>query len=66
MDNAIWAIWYDLKDGEDLEYINWTHNEYLPMIQSQTGCLWAARYKAGVSEGSGMKTIRDNLPRAKE
>jgi len=66
MDNAIWAIWYDLKDGEDLDYIDWMHNEYLPMIQSQSGCLWAAHYKAGASEGSGMKSIRDNLPRAKE
>jgi len=42
MDNAIWAIWYDLKDGEDKDYINWMHKDYLPMIQSQTGCLWAA------------------------
>ena len=66
MDNAIWAIWYDLEDNNDQEYFDWMHNDYLPFIQSKTGCLWAAHYKAGANEGTGMKAIRDNLPRAND
>ena len=49
MDNAIWAIWYDLEDNNDQEYFDWMH-DYLPFIQSKTGCLWA-HYKAGANEG---------------
>ena len=26
MDNAIWAIWYDLEDNNDQEYFEWMHN----------------------------------------
>ena len=66
MDDAIWAIWYDLEDNNDQEYFDWMHNDYLPFIQSKTGCLWAAHYKAGANEGTGMKAIRDNLPRVSD
>jgi hypothetical protein len=64
MDNAIWAIWYDLPDQDNTDYFNWMHNDYLPSIQQKPGCLWAAHYKAGGKEGDGMKNIRDNLPSA--
>jgi hypothetical protein len=66
MDNAIWAIWYDLKKEQEEDYLEWMHGTYLPKIQSETGCLWVAHYKAGAKEGSGMKSIRDKLPRASE
>ena len=66
MDNAIWAIWYDLNDKDTSGYLDWMHNDYLPRLQSSPGCLWAAHYKAGAKEGSGMQSIRDNLPRAQD
>ena len=66
MDNAIWAIWYDIEKDQEHEYLEWMHKTYLPKIQSEAGCLWVAHYRAGANEGEGMKSIRDNLPRSSD
>ena len=50
MDNAIWAIWYDIEKEHEPAYLEWMHKIYLPKIQSEAGCLWVAHYRAGANE----------------
>ena len=47
MDRGIWAIWYELADGERSEYLDWFHNAHIPEKLSRPGYLWAAHYELG-------------------
>ncbi len=45
MDRGIWAVWYDLpEEGED-EYISWLHEAHIPQALARPGYLWAAHVK---------------------
>ena len=45
MDRGIWAVWYDLpEEGED-EYISWLHEAHIPQALRRPGYLWAAHVK---------------------
>ena len=63
MDQAVWAIWYDLQDQTQSEYIDWLHKEYLPILQSRPGFTWAAHYQ---SQGGGadMEKVRNTFPKS--
>jgi len=63
MDNGIWATWYDLGKGDNSDYFGWLNEEYLPSLQARPGYAWAAHYKAGAKEGSGMGDVRKRLGR---
>ena len=45
MDRSLRIVWYDLPQGKDKQYLKWLHSHYLPLIQSQSGIMWAANYK---------------------
>tara|TARA_Y100000590_G_scaffold468724_1_gene652790 strand:+ start:489 stop:1229 length:741 start_codon:yes stop_codon:yes gene_type:complete len=46
MDKGIYAIWYDLKEEDEKEYLSWLHEEYLPKnVLKRSGYLWAASYE---------------------
>jgi hypothetical protein len=42
MDRGIWATWYDLREADRPEYLEWLHGLYLPAMLSRPGYLWAA------------------------
>lgn len=63
MDNGIWATWYDLGDGDNSDYFGWLNEEYLPSLRARPGYAWAAHYKGGAKEGSGMGDVRSRLGR---
>jgi hypothetical protein len=48
VDKAIWATWYDLPAGTEMEFGDWLHKEYLPQLLGRAGFLWTAHYKAGL------------------
>ena len=64
MDQAVWAIWYDLQDHTQTEYIEWLHKEYLPNLQMRPGFTWAAHYR---SQGGGtdMEKVRNTFPKSR-
>ena len=45
MENAIWAIFYDVPDDIRSAYLDWFHNVHLPQTLSRPGYLWAAHYE---------------------
>ena len=45
MDRALWAIWFDLKPEHVDDYLNWSHDEYLPALRARPGVVWTAQYK---------------------
>jgi len=45
-DPAIWATWYDLKDGAREDYLAWAHERYIPAQLARPGFLWAAHYES--------------------
>jgi len=63
MDNGIWATWYDLGDGDNSDYFGWLNEEYLPSLRARPGYAWAAHYKGGAKEGTGMGDVRKRLGR---
>ena len=44
MDRGIWAIWYDIADGNKAEYLDWFHRVHIPEKLSRPGYVWAAHY----------------------
>lgn len=63
MDNGVWAVWYDLPEGDNSDYFDWLHNTYLPSVRARPGFAWAAHYQAGGAEGAAMNAVRDTLGR---
>jgi hypothetical protein len=49
MDRAIWAVWYDLSDEAEDEYLSWLHHEYIPQLKQRPGVTWVAHYKNATS-----------------
>ena len=45
MDRGIWAIWYDLPEHGEDEYLKWLHERYIPEALSRHGYLWAAHVR---------------------
>ena len=41
MDRGICAIWYDLPEDGQEEYLSWLNNEYIPEMLKRPGYLWA-------------------------
>ncbi|MBL6959018.1 MAG: hypothetical protein ISR52_08555 [Rhodospirillales bacterium] len=46
MNEGIWAIWYDLPESGNDDYISWLHENYLPDTLKRPGIAWAAHYQA--------------------
>jgi hypothetical protein len=44
MDDTLQAEWYDLKDGERQEFLDWLHGTHLPRVQARNGILWVGHY----------------------
>jgi hypothetical protein len=63
MDNGIWAVWYDLPDGDNSDYFDWLDSTFLPSVRARPGFLWAAHYAAGAAEGPMMGQVRRSLGR---
>jgi hypothetical protein len=53
-DRGLWISWYDVADEARADYLNWTHNVYLPALLQRPGYLWAAHYQTV----ERMQTIR--------
>jgi len=64
MDNGIWAVWYDLPEGDNSDYFDWLHGACLPALRARPGFLWSAHYRAGGAEGAMMSDLRGSLARA--
>jgi hypothetical protein len=64
MDNAILAVWYDLPNFDNTDYIDWLHGDYLPDLRTRPGFLWTAHYRTGGDEGPAMNTVRGALGRS--
>jgi len=63
-DRGIWAIWYELPDGEARsEYLDWFHRSHIPEKLSRPGYLWAAHYELGHG-GSHFQKVVDRLVHA--
>jgi hypothetical protein len=50
-DRGIWAIWYELPDAHESEYLDWFHHVHVPDKLSRPGYLWAAHYELGHGGG---------------
>ena len=46
-DRGIWAIFYDVGDADQAEYLDWFHRVHMPEKLSRPGYLWAAHYELG-------------------
>ena len=44
MDQAIWAIWYDLDDADRAPFLDWLHAKYLPALALSPAFTWVAQY----------------------
>lgn len=49
MERAVWAVWYDLREGSSPEYLDWMHGEYLPWLKQRPGVAWVAHYENATS-----------------
>ncbi|MBM3357969.1 MAG: hypothetical protein FJY54_09615 [Betaproteobacteria bacterium] len=47
MDRGIWAISYELPEGDKSEYLAWFHDVHIPEKLLRPGYLWAAHYDLG-------------------
>jgi len=65
MDQAIWATWYDLPEGDKQNYLNWLHQCHLPELLQRPGYIWAAHYEI-TGGGESMQVISDRLVRPDE
>lgn len=45
MDQAIWAIVYDLGETSSTQYMDWFHGEHIPEKLARPGYAWAAHYR---------------------
>jgi hypothetical protein len=50
MDRAIWAVWYDLPQGDHGDYLAWMHEEYLPWLKQKPGVAWVAHYRNATNQ----------------
>jgi len=51
MDRGIFALWYDLPEDGEEEYLSWFHEAHLPeLLSKREDYCWAAHYK---NEGGG-------------
>ena len=51
MDRGIFALWYDLPEDGEEEYLSWFHEVHLPeLLSKREDYCWAAHYK---NEGGG-------------
>ncbi len=58
MDRGIWAVWYDLRDEDRQNFIDWLHQRYMPFLNAVNGHAWAAHYAVGM-ESDDVKTMDD-------
>ena len=65
MDNAIFAVFYDLSEGSRDKYLSWFHEIHIPELCSLYGCLWAAHYEAAPS-GQRFQKVLDALGRSND
>lgn len=65
MDNAIWAVYYNLLDTNRERYLNWFHGEHLPELLSRSGYLWGAHYEF-VPRTSRFQKVFETLRRSDE
>ena len=53
MDRGIFALWYDLPEDGEEEYLSWFHEVHLPeLLSKREDYCWAAHYK---NEGGGAR-----------
>lgn len=50
MDQAIWAIVYDISEAARAEYMDWFHGEHMPEKLARPGYVWAAHYHLMASD----------------
>lgn len=60
MDNAIWALFYDISPEDKAEYLHWFHSQHIPDKLQRDGYLWAAHYQV-VDPGGKFRPILDRL-----
>jgi hypothetical protein len=65
MDRGIWALWYEIADGDKSEYLAWFHGVHIPEKLSRPGYLWAAHYELGHG-GSRFKKVVDGLQHVRD
>jgi hypothetical protein len=62
MDRAIWAVWYDLPQGHEADYLKWAHDEYLPQLRQRPGVAWVAHYQNATS-GAMLNSVHKRFER---
>jgi hypothetical protein len=50
MDLGVWATWYDVDAADEVDFIAWTHETYLPWLAQRPGLAWIAHYR---NDGGG-------------
>lgn len=65
MDNAISAIYYDLKPEGRKEYLDWFHEVHIPEKLARPGYIWAAHYEV-VYPGKAFEKVLARLGREED
>jgi len=60
MNNAIWALFYDISSDDEDEYLDWFHSQHIPEKLRREGYLWAAHYQV-VDPGHEFRPVLDRL-----
>jgi hypothetical protein len=55
MDRGLWAIWYEVPDALQSEYLDWFHGVHIPEKLSRPGYVWAAHY--ALQSGNGRRYL---------
>lgn len=63
MDNAVWAVFYDLPEKGRDEYLSWFHEVHIPEKLSRPGYRWAAHYE-NAPAGERFQKVLDRLGRS--
>src|SRR5262245_24227620 len=58
MTEAIWAVWYDLDEGDERPVVEWLHDAYLPFLKQAPGIAWVAHYR-NVGTGPALATYHE-------
>lgn len=60
MDNAIWALFYDISSADEKEYLQWFHNQHIPEKLERKGYLWASHYRI-IDPGKNFQPVLNRL-----
>ncbi|MEJ7929379.1 hypothetical protein WG922_05270 [Ramlibacter sp. AN1015] len=60
MSEGLWASWYDLPQGDAQRILDWTHQSYLPFLNTLPGIRWVAHYRYA-GGGAQMSQVKQTV-----